>query len=214
MAAFALLAASRPPSPVTAVLISAPVPSVTLAPDPIVPVSAPVPVPVVRSLGAEERAPAAVAEPAQESSPDLDLIIPVADVPASDLEDTWGAARSAGRRHRGIDIMAPQGREIFAAADGVLVRMDWNSLGGRTIYQRDASGEFILYYAHLDGYAPGLEAGATVRRGDLIGYVGSTGNATTPHLHFEIMRQPNLKRWWGGTSFNPYRVLKRAAENS
>ncbi len=198
MAAFALLAAARPPAPVTAVLISAPAPSAALPPPPDA---------AIRP--ASPQALKTLEEPPLPASPDLelDLIIPVADVAASDLSDTWGAARGAGRRHQGIDIMAPAGQPIFAAADGVVVRMVWNSLGGRTISQRDASGEYILYYAHLEGYAPGLETGAAVRQGDLIGYVGSTGNATTPHLHFEVMRQPDQRRSWGGRSFNPYKVL-------
>jgi peptidoglycan LD-endopeptidase LytH len=200
--AFALIAAAAAPIPATAVLTSASAPNAALPPVPA-PVTRPEPPPPApRPLG--EEAP-------QPTVPDLELIIPVAEVAVSDLANTWGAARSAGRRHRGIDIMAPTGRPVLAAADGVVVRMVWNELGGRTIYQRDASGDFILYYAHLEGYAPGLEAGATVRQGDVIGFVGTTGNATTPHLHFEVMRQPNPKRWSGGKSFNPYAVLTSGA---
>lgn len=202
-AAYALLCATVSPATATAVFTSAPAPRASLQPASVAAAS---PTPLLPSPTPESFAEETAAPP----PPDLSLIIPVADVAVADLADTWGAARSAGRRHHGIDIMAPTGRPIFAAADGVVIRMVWNGLGGRTISQRDASGEYIFYYAHLEGYAPGLETGAAVHQGDLIGYVGSTGNATTPHLHFEIMRQPNLRRSWGGKSFNPYPVLKAA----
>ena len=207
MAASALIAAAAPTP--TAVLTSAPATDLAVrtarasftipAPQP-----APLPAPALR----DAPAPGDAATP--ETAPTISgpsLIIPVADIARGDLDDTWGAARSAGRRHKGIDIMAPSGRPVLAAADGVIVRMVSNALGGRTIYQRDAGGAFILYYAHLDGYAPGIEAGASVRQGDVIGFVGTTGNATTPHLHFEVMRQPDQRRSWGGRSLNPYTVL-------
>lgn len=129
-------------------------------------------------------------------------------VDSEDLVNTWGAARSAGRKHQGIDIMARTGTPVRAAADGMIVRLATNDLGGIVLYQRDADGEHVLYYAHLQKYAAGVTEGTIVRQGDVIGYVGSTGNATTPHLHFEIMRQPDDKRWWGGKPLNPYPVLK------
>jgi peptidoglycan LD-endopeptidase LytH len=135
------------------------------------------------------------------------LIVPVRGLRSSDLSDTWGAARSDGRRHEGIDIMAPQGAPVLAAADGEVVRF-WNSeLGGITLYQADETGEVVYYYAHLSAYANGLKQGDRVRQGDVIGYVGATGNATTPHLHFEIQRTSNAHRWWHGTAINPYPYL-------
>lgn len=153
--------------------------------------------------------PAAPARAAFTSAPPPpEFIIPVARIETGSLADTWGAARSKGRKHEGIDIMAPAGRAVRAAADGMVVKLATNELGGTTLYQRDASGELVLYYAHLQRYATGMTEGAIVKQGDVIGYVGSTGNATTPHLHFEIMRQPDPKRWWGGKPLNPYPVLK------
>lgn len=143
--------------------------------------------------------------------PPPDFIVPVARVAPDDLVNTWGAARDGGRKHAGIDIMAPAGRAVHAAADGVVARMTTNELGGIVLYQRDADGGLILYYAHLQRYAPGLKEGDAIVQGQTIGYVGATGNATTPHLHFEIMRQPYAKRWWGGKSLNPYPVLKTGA---
>lgn len=140
--------------------------------------------------------------------PPPEFVIPVAKIDTDDLVNTFGAARSAGRKHEGIDIMAPTGRPVRAASDGMIIKLTTNELGGITIFQRDAGGELVLYYAHLQRYAANLKEGAIVAQGDVIGYVGSTGNATTPHLHFEIMKQPDPKRWWGGKSINPYPVLK------
>lgn len=154
--------------------------------------------------------PPRVATPATFTSapPPPDFVIPVARVATHDLVNTWGAARSEGRKHQGIDIMARAGTPVRAAADGMVVRLTTSDLGGIVLYQRDAGGEHVLYYAHLQKYAAGVIEGTIVKQGDVIGYVGSTGNATTPHLHFEIMRQPDEKRWWGGKPLNPYPVLK------
>jgi len=135
------------------------------------------------------------------------LIVPVLGLTRADLSDNWGAARSEGRTHQGIDIMAPHGAPVLAAADGEIVRF-WNSeLGGTSIYQADTSGQLIYYYAHLSSRAEHLSEGDRVRQGEIIGYVGATGNATTPHLHFEIHRTSGARRWWGGRAVNPYPYL-------
>jgi murein DD-endopeptidase MepM/ murein hydrolase activator NlpD len=135
------------------------------------------------------------------------LIVPVRSVNLAEVADTWGAARGEGRSHEGIDIMAPQGAPVLAATDGEIVRF-WNSeLGGVSIYQADRSGRHIYYYAHLTSYAANLKEGDSVRQGDVIGYVGATGNATTPHLHFEIQRTEDAARWWNGEAVNPYPYL-------
>jgi murein DD-endopeptidase MepM/ murein hydrolase activator NlpD len=132
------------------------------------------------------------------------LIVPVQGLTAVELSDTWGAARSNGRRHEGIDIMAPEGAPVLAAADGEIVRF-WNSeLGGVGIYQADADGDLVYYYAHLSARVDNLKEGDRVRQGQVIGYVGETGNATTPHLHFEIARVRDARRWWRGQELNPY----------
>jgi murein DD-endopeptidase MepM/ murein hydrolase activator NlpD len=135
------------------------------------------------------------------------LIVPVRGLSAADISDTWGAARGEGRQHEGVDIMAPHGAPVLAAADGEIVRF-WNSeRGGVTVYQADESGQLVYYYAHLSAYADNLKEGDRVRQGDVIGYVGATGNATTPHLHFEIQRTPDARRWWNGRAVNPYPYL-------
>lgn len=136
-----------------------------------------------------------------------DLIVPVDGLSAESLSNNWGAARSEGRRHQGIDIMAPHGAPVLAVADGEIVRF-WNSeLGGVSIYQADASGELVYYYAHLSARAGNIKEGDRVRQGQVIGYVGQTGNASTPHLHFEMARVADARRWWRGQAINPYPAL-------
>jgi peptidoglycan LD-endopeptidase LytH len=135
------------------------------------------------------------------------LIIPVDGVTRRDLADTWGDARSEGRSHEGIDIMAAQGTSVRAAADGRIVKFFDSVRGGVTIYQFDRSERFVYYYAHLSARAAGLTEGDDVRQGQLIGYVGMTGNAPVPHLHFEIQRLGAERRWWVADSMNPYPLL-------
>ncbi|MDQ3522601.1 MAG: M23 family metallopeptidase, partial [Gemmatimonadota bacterium] len=116
------------------------------------------------------------------------LIIPVAGVRADALRNSYGAARSGGRQHKGVDIKAPRGTPVLAAAAGVLVKRDSNAVAGRALYQRDLDGRTIYYYAHLDRYRAGLKEGDLLRQGDVIAYVGDTGNAKPGdyHLHFAV----------------------------
>jgi murein DD-endopeptidase MepM/ murein hydrolase activator NlpD len=136
------------------------------------------------------------------------LTIPVAGVLRSELKDTYGAARSGGRSHKGVDIFAKQGTPVVAAAEGVIVKRDSNAVGGISVYQRGSDARTIYYYAHLHGYRPGLKEGDLVRPGDVIGYVGSTGNVTgSPHLHFSVHTVTDPNRWWKGRDLNPYDLL-------
>src|SRR6185369_9588821 len=128
------------------------------------------------------------------------LLIPVAGVRANQLRDTFDDARSEGRVHDAIDIMAPHNTPVLAAADGAVIRLFRSDRGGITIYQRDTDGKTIYYYAHLDHYADNLVEGQFAHRGDVIGYVGDTGNAGTGnyHLHFAIWVAPDDKHYWNG----------------
>lgn len=137
------------------------------------------------------------------------LDIPVAGVAADELRDTFADARGS-RRHEALDIMAPRHTPVRAAEDGRIVKLFTSAAGGLTIYQFDPTETYTYYYAHLDRYTAGLEEGQAVRRGDVIGYVGSTGNASpdAPHLHFAIFRLTPEKQWWEGEPINPYPVLK------
>ncbi|HEV2666126.1 MAG TPA: M23 family metallopeptidase [Blastocatellia bacterium] len=139
------------------------------------------------------------------------LIIPVEGGRSSDLQDTFYAARSGGRVHRAIDIMVPRGTPVLAAADGEIVRIGRNRLGGKIIYQMSADEKLVFYYAHLDRYAARLRVGDYVRQGNVIGYVGNTGNAGPGnyHLHFSVLIANNPKKLWKGKSINPYPILRR-----
>jgi peptidoglycan LD-endopeptidase LytH len=144
---------------------------------------------------------------------DKELLIPVAGVAPSRIEDTFSAARDGGaRQHNAVDILAPRNTPILAADDGVILRMSTNTLGGITIYASDRDHEFVYYYAHLDHYRNGLSAGKSIQKGDILGYVGTTGNAPkdVPHLHFQIMLWPSDGKWWNGEPVNPYPVLRHA----
>lgn len=141
------------------------------------------------------------------------LLIPVLNVAATDLVDNFTDERGGGERlHEAIDIMASAGTSVIAAAPGTVERIFRSVAGGNTIYVRSDDRETIYYYAHLDDYAPGLNEGQQVRRGQRLGTVGSTGNADpeAPHLHFEIMRTTPDAEWWEpSTSVNPYPLLAR-----
>ncbi len=161
--------------------------------------------------GSAEIDPGRGAEPVFEAG---GLRVPVRGVSPDELVDTWGAPRGGDRGHEGLDIMAPRGTPVLAATDGRILRKYRSSSGGRTIYQIGERGRLVFYYAHLERWAGDLEEGDTVRAGDVIGYVGDSGNAAAgvTHLHFEIIITPDPERWWGGVSVNPYRVLTGLAE--
>ena len=135
------------------------------------------------------------------------LLMPVVGIDPQSLRDTFTSPRSGGRTHHAIDIAAPTGTPLVAVTDGTVTRVTWNALGGRTLYLRSADGRTDFYYAHLDAYAPGLAAGADVRRGDRLGTVGSTGNARGPHLHFQVLDVSGGGR---GVPVNPYGLFRSA----
>lgn len=139
------------------------------------------------------------------------LLIPVAGLAPRDLQDTYTQARGSGRLHDALDILAPRGTPVFAVDDGAVRKLFTSVRGGLTVYQFDLEDRYCFYYAHLDGYAPGLHEGQPLRKGDLIGFVGATGNARqdAPHLHFAVNRLDPDKKWWGGTPINPYPLFVR-----
>ncbi|MFZ2491811.1 MAG: M23 family metallopeptidase [Thermoanaerobaculia bacterium] len=135
------------------------------------------------------------------------IALPVSGVTHAELRDTYDQARGS-RRHDAIDILAPMGTPVVAAVDGTVRKLFISKAGGLTIYQFDEAESYLYYYAHLDRYRDGIGEGDRVKRGEIIGYVGVTGNAgNTPHLHFSIERLPPTKEWWKGTAVNPYPVL-------
>ncbi len=143
------------------------------------------------------------------------LAIPVAGIKPEALANTYKQARSGGRVHNAIDIMAPHGTPVIAAAPGVVEKLFFSQGGGGiTVYVRSPDGRWMFYYAHLDAYAPGLKEGEPVRQGDVLGTVGSTGNASPsgPHLHFAVNRMAPGEEWHEGSPVNPYPL--RAGEGS
>lgn len=136
------------------------------------------------------------------------LEVPVLGISAPALRDTFGDPRSGGRSHQALDIMAPRHHPVLAVEDGTIARLFSSRFGGLSIYQFDPTERYVYYYAHLERYAPALEEGDRVERGQIIGYVGTSGNAPpdAPHLHFAIHRLGADKRWWKGEPLNPYSV--------
>jgi murein DD-endopeptidase MepM/ murein hydrolase activator NlpD len=106
--------------------------------------------------------------------------------------------------------MAARNTPVLSAVDGSILKLHTSVAGGLTIYATDPSSRFVLMYGHLDSYRPGLKEGQRVKRGEIIGFVGSTGNANAlaPHLHFQVTRNDNLKEWWKGTPINPFPVFR------
>ena len=176
-----------------------------------IPQSSTVVAPVARTP-AETIAPAPEPSSASETAaPALDLLIPVQGKTAADLVDTFTDARSQGRSHDAIDIMANAGTPVLAVADGQVEKLFDSVRGGLTIYQFEPSGKYAYYYAHLQRYADGLAEKQPIKRGQVIGYVGSTGNASpdAPHLHFAIFVLGPERHWWEGEAINPYPILAR-----
>lgn len=191
----------------------------TGTPEPSSPVPRPVAVQGVASLPAAASTPSG--PPAAPPTPRTDppsplpesegtLRIPVAGVRPEELIDTYNQARSEGRTHNAIDILAPRGTPVLAAADGRVIELFQSAEGGTTLYQLDPDGRTVYYYAHLDGYAPGMAEGKMLRRGETLGYVGDTGNAGRGnfHLHFGVSIVDDPEQPWGGTDLNPYPLLR------
>ncbi|MFN2634141.1 MAG: M23 family metallopeptidase [Thermoanaerobaculia bacterium] len=143
------------------------------------------------------------------------LLLPVHGARIAALKDNFLETRSNGSRpHDAIDILAPRGTPVLAAATGTVAKLFTSQQGGLTVYQFDPTGTWAYYYAHLDRYAPGLAEGVTLSRGERVGDVGSTGNASpeAPHLHFAIFRLGPEKHWWKGEPVNPYPLLLKGEE--
>jgi murein DD-endopeptidase MepM/ murein hydrolase activator NlpD len=138
---------------------------------------------------------------------------PIVGLKEGSLQDTFSEARDGGdRRHEATDILAPKGTPVVAVDTGIVAKLFTSKAGGLTVYQFDPAQTYAYYYAHLDRYAEGLKEGILLKKGDLIGYVGSTGNAdpNTPHLHFGIFQLGPEKHWWEGKPINPYPLLRQA----
>jgi murein DD-endopeptidase MepM/ murein hydrolase activator NlpD len=138
------------------------------------------------------------------------LAIPVEGIKPEQLVESFSDERSGTPVHEAIDILAPRNTPVKAVEDGVIARLFYSKAGGTTIYQFDPTEQFCYYYAHLERYADGLHEGDHVRKGQVLGYVGTSGNAPkdTPHLHFAVFRLTAAKHWWEGTPIDPYPILR------
>jgi peptidoglycan LD-endopeptidase LytH len=147
---------------------------------------------------------------AAEALTNREFDMPVEGVKPEQLVRSFEERRSGSRSHEAIDILAPRNTPVKAVDDGKIARLFESKAGGLTIYQFDPTEQFCYYYAHLEGYAPGLKEGDAVERGQVIGYVGTSGNAprNTPHLHFAVFKLTAAKRWWEGTPIDPYDILR------
>ena len=145
----------------------------------------------------------------------LEMAPPIRGLALADLRDTFEEIH-AGHKHEAIDIMEPRGTSVRAVVSGTVRKLFLSKPGGNTIYQFDETGAYCYYYAHLDGYAEGLREGMRVARGDVIGFVGSTGNADSrsPHLHFAVFELGPEKLWWQGKAIDPYPGLVAAVKRA
>ena len=143
------------------------------------------------------------------------LAIPVEGVKADQLVDSFSDQRRGTRVHEALDILAPRNTPVKAVDDGTIARLFYSKAGGTTVYQFDPSEQFCYYYAHLERYADGLHEGDRVRKGQVLGYVGTSGNAPkdTPHLHFAIAKLGPDHRWWEGTALDAFLVWRDPVTN-
>ena len=138
-----------------------------------------------------------------------EMIVPVSGFTGAMLYDSYDELRGGTRKHEALDILAARGTPVISAANGRILKLFESKAGGHMIYAADSTERFILMYAHLDGYQPGLVEGQRITQGQPIGTVGTTGNAAAnvPHLHFAIARSPDVRIWWKGSPVNPYPLL-------
>ena len=181
-------------------------------PDTVPHASSPAPAPGTAAPASSPPGTAISASSAELAALRRTLIVPVQGVAKGQLRDTYAEARGgaeATRAHEALDILAPRGTPVLSAADGKLMRLFDSWTGGLMVYAADPSDRFILLYGHLERYAPGLRDGMPLKQGQVIGYVGTTGNAPlgTPHLHFGILRGKPSANWSRGTPVNPYTLL-------
>ena len=143
--------------------------------------------------------------PSDEALRARQLMVPVAGVSPTEVPDTFRAPRAGGGIHGALDILAPRGTPVLSADAGRVLRLRRNRKGGLTIYATDETERFVYYYAHLDRYRDGIAKGTRLARGQVIGYVGTTGDADRrePHLHFQIMVRPRSGEWWNGEPVDP-----------
>ena len=189
----------------------------SLTPDTVPPqeiqTETPLPMPSFAETVAPTQIPAPT-EPPYAGYPAYSLVIPVKGVKREQLQDNYNEMRDYERPHDAIDIPAPQGTPVVAAADGEIAKFYDSEKGGITIYQYSSDKKLVYYYAHLQSRSDQIQEKQFVKRGTIIAYVGDTGNAGAGnfHLHFAISAIDEPNRYFEGTSINPYPLLKNGIE--
>jgi peptidoglycan LD-endopeptidase LytH len=206
-------AAPAPPPAEAQPSAAAPAPTTTFLPEPApftFPAEPPSPTPPPLDIHSPNEPPRSLPNPPADLTDydrlrPRDLAIPVQGLTPRDIKDNFAELRGT-RPHEAIDMLAPRGTPVVAVAEGTVKKLFTSDRGGLTVYQFDPEQLYCYYYAHLDRYAEGLVEGKHLNKGDLVGYVGTSGNApaNTPHLHFTIFRLGPEKHWWEGTPINPY----------
>ncbi len=165
-------------------------------------------IPQIQPVPQSRQLPRTPQSPQNPQTRELSISMPVVGIDPAALRRDFADARGA-RVHQALDIMAPRGTAVVAAHDGFVRKLFTSVPGGLTVYVFDEEQRYCSYYAHLDGYAPGLHEGQKVRAGDLLGVVGTTGNAPkdAPHLHFAVTRLDPDRKWWTGTPMDPFDLL-------
>ena len=143
------------------------------------------------------------------------LASPIDGLKPADIHDSFNETHN-GHTHEAVDLMAPRGTPVRAVVSGTIRKLFQSKAGGTTIYQFDSGYERCYYYAHLDRYADGLKEGLAVKRGEVIAYVGSSGNADprAPHLHFAVYELGPKREWWNGKAINPYDEILDAVKRA
>ncbi|MDQ2746666.1 MAG: M23 family metallopeptidase [Acidobacteriota bacterium] len=179
-----------------------------------VPTPLPIPPPVIEPTAAPTEFPANQSQNNTTEDAPATLMIPVIGIKREQLQNTFEDARSEGRVHNAIDIIAPSGTPVIAAADGEIVKFFDSERGGITIYQYSLDRKFVYYYAHLQKRAENVNEKDLIKRGTVIGYVGDTGNAGAGnyHLHFAVTILTDPKNYHEGTEINPYPLLMNGIE--
>ncbi len=154
-------------------------------------------------------APPANAAPIATAGHSLKLRLPIEGIEVESFKDGFAEART-GHPHEAVDMLAPRNTPVHAVEDGTVAKLFVSKAGGNTIYEFDETNQFAYYYAHLERYAIGLREGDSIKKGQVIGYVGTSGNApkNTPHLHFAVFELGPERQWWKGKAIDPYPLFR------
>jgi murein DD-endopeptidase MepM/ murein hydrolase activator NlpD len=165
--------------------------------------------PAPSTIAPGTKAPPTNAAPVATAGHTAKLRLPIEGIEVESLKGGFAETR-AGHVHEAVDILAPRNTAVHAVEDGTVAKLFVSKAGGNTIYEFDETGRFAYYYAHLERYAIGLREGDSIKEGQVIGYVGTSGNApkNTPHLHFAVFELGPEREWWKGKAIDPFPLFR------